>query len=60
MILNKQKKKVISNIMKFGIKKIDYLECLNLITLKTPKSENKKFNLFIAYYIGKIRLIDNL
>ena len=46
--------------MKFGIKKIDYLECLNLITLKTPKSENKKFNLFIAYYIGKIRLIDNL
>ena len=60
MSLNKQKKKVISNIMKFGIKKIDYLECLNLITLKTPKSENKKFNLFIAYYIGKIRLIDNL
>ena len=59
-ILNQKKKEILSAIKKFGIKKIDYLECLNLKTLKTPKNINTKFNLFIAYYIGKIRLIDNL
>ena len=43
-----------------GVKKIDYLECINLKTLKTAKKNNKNYNIFIAYYLGKIRLIDNL
>ena len=58
--LNNKKKDVINKIKKIGIKKIDYLECLNLNTLRKPQVKNVSFNLFIAYYIGKVRLIDNL
>jgi pantoate--beta-alanine ligase len=57
--LNK-KKEILDKVKKIGAKKIDYLECLSLKTLKKPKKLNTKFNLFIAYYIGKVRLIDNL
>jgi len=38
--------------------KIDYLEIRNEKNLKISNS-NSKYKLFIAYYIGKIRLIDN-
>ncbi len=41
-----------------GVKKIDYIEPLDLKTLKKPK-DKKKFNLFFALYIGKVRFIDN-
>ena len=58
--LNNKKKDIINKIKKIGIKKIDYLECLNLNTLKAPHLKKISFNLFIAYYIGKVRLIDNL
>ena len=40
-----------------GAKKIDYVEMIDLKTLSKPK--RKKFNLFFAFYIGKIRFIDN-
>jgi len=59
-ILNKKKIEIINEIKKIGIKKIDYLECINLKTLKVAKNNNSNFNIFIAYYIKKIRLIDNL
>jgi pantoate--beta-alanine ligase len=52
-IFNK-KKELIS---KFGIK-IEYLEVLNEADLKIYRYKNK-FKLFIAYHIGKVRLIDN-
>ena len=39
--------------------KIDYLEVRNEKNLKTSKNLKKKFRLFVAYYIDKIRLIDN-
>ena len=58
--LNNCKTKIINKIKKIGIKKIDYLECLNLKTFKIPKKTNASFNIFIAYYIGRVRLIDNL
>ena len=58
--LNNKKISIINKIKKFGINKIDYLECLNLNTLKSPQREGENFNLFIAYYVGKVRLIDNL
>ena len=45
---------------RLGISKIEYLEILNLKTLKKAKKINEKFNIFVAYYIGKIRLIDNI
>ena len=49
----------ISNLFKLGINKLDYLELLNLTTLKKPSNSKKKFNIFIAYYLKNVRLIDN-
>ena len=54
--LLKNKKRLIEK--KYNIK-IEYLELRNKINLKkTEKIKNSK--LFIAYYLGKIRLIDNV
>ena len=52
--LNNLKKQIIS----LGLK-IEYIKLLNLKTLKYPKI-NENFNIFIAYYLGKTRLIDNI
>ena len=41
-----------------GIEKIDYLEIRNEIDL-LPKFEKNNSRLFVAFYIGKIRIIDN-
>jgi len=60
MILKNKKKKIINEIKLLGIKKIDYLESLNLNSLKKAKNVNENYNIFIAYYMRKIRLIDNL
>jgi len=53
-------KEIKKKILLLGVNKIDYLEFLNANNL--IKSENKKnnFKIFIAYYLGKIRLIDNI
>ena len=40
-----------------GAKKVDYIELLDVKTLKKPKQN--KFNIFFAFYIGEVRLIDN-
>ena len=42
---------------KFNIK-IDYLEVRNEKNL-TTLTKNKKIRLFVAYYVNKVRLIDN-
>ena len=52
--INKIKKNLIKN---YKVK-IDYLEFRNENDLSILK-KNKKFRLFIAYYINKVRLIDN-
>ena len=44
-------------IKKFKIK-IDYMECRNTVNLST-NINNKSFKLFVAYYLDKVRLIDN-
>ena len=44
-------------ILSLGARKVDYVEVLDIDTLKRPKKN--KFNIFFAFYIGKIRLIDN-
>ena len=54
------KHKFLPTMYRLGISKIEYLEILNLKTLKKAKKINEKFNIFVAYYIGKIRLIDNI
>ena len=51
--LNEVKKKLIL----LGAQKVDYIEILDLKNLKKPKGN--KFNLFFAFYIGRIRFIDN-
>jgi len=43
-----------------GASKIDYLEKYNVTNFKKIKKQNKKFNIFIAYYVKNIRLIDNI
>ena len=51
--LNEIKKKIIS----MGVNKVDYIKLIDLKTLKKPRKN--KFNLFYAFYIGKVRIIDN-
>ena len=48
------------DLIKIGVNKIDYLEIINRKTLEKPKKSNENFNIFIAYYLNKVRLIDNI
>tara|TARA_Y100001970_G_scaffold208795_1_gene254533 strand:+ start:241 stop:1047 length:807 start_codon:yes stop_codon:yes gene_type:complete len=53
--LNTIKKKILN----LGVKKIDYIQILNICKIfKISKKTNKK--IFIAYYLRKTRLIDNI
>jgi len=53
-LIQKLKKYLINN---YNIK-IEYLECRNIINLSTHIN-NKRFKIFIAYYLNNVRLIDN-
>ena len=48
------------DLMDLGLTKIDYIELYNSNTLKPPKSKREKFKIFIAFYLNKTRLIDNI
>ena len=52
--------KIKKELIKLGANKIDYLENYDIKSFKKIKRPNKKFNLFFAYYIKNIRLIDNI
>ena len=52
--------KIKNDLMNLGVKKIDYVELYNLKTLKAPKNRREKFKIFVAFYLNKIRLIDNI
>jgi pantoate--beta-alanine ligase len=47
------------SLIKLGVSKIDYIE---LVNTKNPKKKRNvsNFNIFIAYYLSNIRLIDNI
>ena len=47
-------------IIEIGATKIDYVELLNIEKLMDSNSKRKEYRFFIAYYLGKIRLIDNV
>jgi pantoate--beta-alanine ligase len=47
-------------IIKLGAEKIDYIEIYNIDEFKKAQNNKKKFRIFIAYYLDKIRLIDNI
>ena len=69
-ILIKKKKKIINKrinlklikrkILDFGVDHLDYLEFHNINKLITPYKRKNVFRIFIAYYIGSTRLIDNI
>ena len=44
----------------YGINKIDYLKILDINKLIRPYKKIKKHKIFIAYYLGDVRLIDNI
>jgi len=68
--LSKNKKKLVKNsllikdakknILKFGATKIDYIKVLDVNKTIKPYKKIKKINIFIAYYLGSTRLIDNI
>ncbi len=47
-------------IIKLGVRKIDYLEILDINKLIKPFKKKSLFRIFIAYYLGATRLIDNI
>ena len=49
-----------NNLINLGVTKIEYIELYNLKTLKRPKNKREKFKIFIAFYLNKTRLIDNI
>ena len=53
-------KKLKKEILSLGAKKIDYLKIVNINKLIKPYKEKNKYKLFIAYYLGGTRLIDNI
>ena len=69
-ILKNAKYKVISKkininyikkkINKFNVEKIEYIEILDINKLIKPHIKKKKYRIFISYYLGKTRLIDNI
>jgi len=52
--------KIKKDLINLGVTKIDYVELYNSKTLKRPKNKREKFKIFIAFYLNKIRLIDNI
>ena len=53
-------KKIYNDLKTIGVNKIDYITLLKKDKITKPRSSKNKFNIFIAYHLGKIRLIDNL
>ena len=47
-------------ILKIGANKIDYMKILDINKQTLPFKKFKKYKLFIAYYLGTTRLIDNI
>ena len=48
------------DLLELGVEKIDYIEIYNINNLNKPKRKNENFKIFIAYYLDKVRLIDNV
>jgi len=53
-------KKIKNKMFQFGVKKIEYIELLDINKQTRPFKKNKKYILFVAYYLGSTRLIDNI
>tara|TARA_B100001250_G_scaffold382032_1_gene374837 strand:+ start:359 stop:1168 length:810 start_codon:yes stop_codon:yes gene_type:complete len=61
LIKKKIKVNKIKNIIySMKVKKIDYIEILNINKLIKPFKKVNKYKIFFAYYLNKTRLIDNI
>ncbi len=61
IIRKKIKKKIMIKIIhSFGVNKIDYVKILDVNKIIKPFLKEKKYKIFLAYYINKVRLIDNI
>jgi pantoate--beta-alanine ligase len=68
--LLKNKKKILSKnisielaknkVLLLGAKKIEYLSMIDVNKMIKPFKKINKYKIFISYYIGKVRLIDNI
>ena len=52
--------KIKNIIYSMGVKKIDYIETLNINKVIKPFKKKSKYKIFLAYYLGSTRLIDNI
>ena len=52
--------KIKNKIIKIGTSKIDYIEILDVNNLVKNNKKKKSYKIFIAYYLGSTRLIDNI
>ena len=53
----------IEKAVEIGVDKIDYVQHININNSQLQKKNNKnkkKYKIFIAYYLKKVRLIDNI
>ena len=48
------------DLINLGVTKIDYIELYNYKTFKKPNNKSEQFKIFIAFYLNKVRLIDNI
>ena len=53
-------KNIKRKIIELGATKIDYVKLLDINKLEKPYKKNKKYKIFIAYYLRSTRLIDNI
>ena len=61
LLENKISIKVIKYIVNsLGVDKIDYIKIVDLNKTTKPFKKNSIYKIFIAYYLGSIRLIDNI
>ena len=53
-------KKIKNIIYSYGVDKIDYIEILNVNKIIKPYKKTINYKIFLAYYLRKTRLIDNI
>ena len=49
-----------TKIKNLGVSRVDYIEILDINKIIKPHLKSSKFKIFIAYYLRKTRLIDNI
>jgi len=52
--------KIKKMIYEMGVKRIEYIEILNINKLIKPYKRKIKYKIFFAYYLSSVRLIDNI